>query len=243
MFAAGRTSAAPWFPRPPALPYARRFPERTENVMNLVDKAIEQYAVDHSSRLPPLLGELAAVTREKTTAPQMMVGPIEGNLLRLLVAISGAKRVLEVGTFTGFSALCMASALPEDGELITCEVSEAHAAIARQFFERSPDGRKIKLRMGPAIETMRHQPELSFDLVFVDADKTAYPDYYEEALRLLRHGGLLVGDNTLWSGRVLQPEDESARAIVAFNERAKRDERVDHVLLTVRDGVHVIRKR
>jgi len=211
--------------------------------MNLVDPAIEQYAAEHSSALPPLLGELAAVTREKTTAPQMMIGPIEGNLLRMLVAISGAKRVLEVGTFTGFSSLCMAAALPEDGELITCEVSEEHAAIARHFFERSPDGRKIKLRMGPAIETMRHQPAGSFDLVFVDADKTAYPDYYEEALRLLRHGGLLVGDNTLWSGRVLKPEDDGTRGIVAFNERAKRDERVEHVLLTVRDGVHLVRKK
>jgi caffeoyl-CoA O-methyltransferase len=211
--------------------------------MNLVDKAIEQYAAAHSSKLPSLLEELGAITREKTTAPQMMIGPIEGNLLRLLVAISGARRILEVGTFTGFSAICMASALPEDGELITCEVSEEHAAIARHFFERSPDGRKIKLRMGPAIETMRHQPESSFDLIFVDADKTSYPDYYEEALRLLKHGGLLIGDNTLWSGNVLNPKDDATRGNVAFNQRATRDERVDHVLLTVRDGVHLIRKK
>ncbi len=211
--------------------------------MNLVDKAIEQYAAAHSSKLPSLLEELGAITREKTTAPQMMIGPIEGNLLRMLVAISGAKRILEVGTFTGFSAICMASALPEDGELITCEVSEEHASIARHFFERSPDGRKIKLRMGPAIETMRHQPDASFDVIFVDADKTSYPDYYEEAIRLLKHGGLLIGDNTLWSGNVLDPKDDSTRAIVAFNQRASRDSRVEHVLLTVRDGVHLIRKK
>lgn len=211
--------------------------------MKLVDEAIERYAAAHASALPPLLDELARVTRERTAVPQMMVGPIEGNLLRILVALLGARRVLEVGTFTGFSALCMASALPDDGRLLTCEVNEAHAAIARDFFRRSPDGHKIELRLGPALETLRGERDGAWDLVFVDADKTSYPAYYDEALRLLRPGGLLVGDNTLWSGRVLAPEDDDARAIAAFNEKARRDPRVDHVLLTVRDGVHLIRKR
>jgi len=211
--------------------------------VKLVDEAIERYAAAHASALPPLLDELARVTRERTAVPQMMVGPIEGNLLRILVALLGARRVLEVGTFTGFSALCMASALPDDGRLLTCEVNEAHAAIARDFFRRSPDGHKIELRLGPALETLRGERDGAWDLVFVDADKTSYPAYYDEALRLLRPGGLLVGDNTLWSGRVLAPEDDDARAIAAFNEKARRDPRVDHVLLTVRDGVHLIRKR
>ncbi|WP_373045770.1 O-methyltransferase [Vulgatibacter sp.] len=212
-------------------------------MLTLVDEAIEQYAIDHSSPLPPLFAELAAETRARTTLPQMMVGPIEGNFLRMLVQLTGAKRVVEVGTFTGFSALCMASALPEDGELVTCEISEEHAAIARTFFERSEHGRKIKIRMGPAVETLRHLPEASFDLMFVDADKVSYPAYYEEAMRLLKHGGLLVGDNALWSGNVLEPKDDATRGIVAFNERANRDDRVEHVLLTVRDGMHLIRKK
>ena len=211
--------------------------------MGFVDEAIEAYAIEHSSDLPPLLAELEARTRAETTAPQMMVGPLEGDLLRLLVAISGARQVVEIGTFTGFSGLCMAAALPADGKLITCEVDAKHAAIARSFFERSPDGAKIELRQGPALETVRKLPDASVDLIFIDADKQGYPAYYEEALRLLRQGGLLVGDNTLWGGRVLKPEDENSRAIVAFNQRAKEDERVDHVLLPVRDGVHLIRKR
>lgn len=211
--------------------------------MKIVDEAIETYAIEHSSELPPLLEELAKRTRAETEAPQMMVGPLEGNLLRLLVGLSGARRVLEIGTFTGFSALCMASALPEDGELVTCEMSEKHASIARQFFERSPDGKKIDLRLGPALDTIRQLPADHFDVIFVDADKQGYPAYYEEAMRLLRKGGLLIGDNTLWGGRVLDPQDENTRAIVAFNQRAKNDPRVEHVLLPVRDGVHLIRKR
>lgn len=209
----------------------------------IVDKAIDAYAAEHTSALPPLFDELAEATRSRTTMPGMMVGRIEGNFLRMLVALTGAKRVVEVGTFTGFSGLCMASALPDDGELITCELSEAHAEIAREFFARSPHGRKIHLRMGPAIETLRRMPEASVDLIFVDADKTSYPQYYEEALRLLRHGGLLVADNVLWGGRVLEPKEESDRAIVSFNERVKRDDRVEHVLLTVRDGMMLARKR
>lgn len=211
--------------------------------MHLVSEAIDLYAASHSSDLPPILEEVAAVTREKTTAPQMMVGRIEGGFLRMLVGITGARRVVEVGTFTGFSALCMASALPEDGELITCEISEHHASIARGFFERSPDGAKIELRLGPAIDTLRSLQAGAFDLVFVDADKEGYVAYYEEALRLLRKGGLLVADNVLWSGRVLDPREPSDHAIVAFNEAVRRDPRVEHVLLTVRDGMMLARKR
>jgi len=209
----------------------------------LVPSAIEDYAAAHSSPLPPLLDEVATRTRAETTAPQMMVGKLEGNVLRMLVRLMGAKRVVEVGTFTGYSALCMADALPDDGELITCELNDTHAAIAQEHFDKSPDGRKIHLRKGPAIETLRGLPAESFDLVFIDADKQGYPAYYEEAIRILRKGGLVVGDNVLWSGEVLDPKDESGRAIVAFNELVRRDQRVEHVLLTVRDGMMLARKR
>jgi len=211
--------------------------------MRLVDEEIERYAAAHTGDGPELLEELSRETRERTDAPQMMVGRIEGAFLRLLVALTGARRVVEVGTFTGYSALSMAAALPEDGELITCEVFEKHAAIAREFFEKSPDGKKVKLRFGPAIETLRSLPADSADLVFVDADKQAYPAYYEEAVRILRVGGLLVADNVLWSGRVLDPADDDTRAIVAFNQRVQTDPRVENVLLTVRDGMMLARKR
>jgi caffeoyl-CoA O-methyltransferase len=208
----------------------------------MIDPAIEAYAAEHASPLPALLDELASVTRERTTAPQMMVGKVEGNLLRLLVRLTGARRVLEIGTFTGYSALCMASALPDDGKLVTCEIADAHADIAEEFFARSPDGAKIELRRGRAMETLRTFPDESFDLVFIDADKESYEAYYEEAIRLLRQGGLMVADNTLWSGRVLQPESEEDHAIVAFNKRVMGDPRVEQVLLTVRDGIMLARK-
>jgi len=210
--------------------------------MKIVDPAIEAYTAELASPLPPLLDELAAVTRERTTAPQMMVGKVEGNLLRLLVHLTRARRVLEIGTFTGFSALCMASALPDDGRIVTCEISHAHADIAAEFFARSPDGHKVELRRGPALDTLRGLPDESFDMVFVDADKESYEAYFEEAIRLLVPGGLLVADNTLWSGRVLDPQTESDRAIAAFNRRVAADPRVEQVLLTVRDGILLARK-
>lgn len=211
--------------------------------MEIVSKPLEAYAAAHSTQLPPILDRVAERTRKETTAPQMMVGRLEGNLLRMLVRLSGAKRVVEIGTFTGYSALCMASALPEDGELVTCELSDQHADIAQSFFDESDHGSKIHLRRGAAIATMRELPEGSFDMVFIDADKEGYPDYWDEALRVLRQGGFVVADNVLWSGEVLDPRDSSAKAIVAFNEKVARDARVDHVMLTVRDGMTIARKR
>lgn len=210
--------------------------------MKIVDPAIEAYAAELASPLPPLLDELAEVTRERTTAPHMMVGRVEGNLLRLLVRLVRPRRVLEIGTFTGYSTLCMASALPDDGRIVTCEISDAHADIAAEFFAKSPDGHKIELRRGRALDTLRELPDASFELVFVDADKESYEAYYEESIRLLVSGGLLVADNTLWSGRVLDPKAESDRAIAAFNRRVAADPRVEQVLLTVRDGILLARK-
>jgi caffeoyl-CoA O-methyltransferase len=209
----------------------------------IVDPKIEAYAAEHTLPVPALLEELAEVTRQKTTAPQMMVGRLEGAFLKVLVGLLGARRVVEVGTFTGYSGLWIASALPEGGELITCELSEEHAAIARGFFDKSPDGKKIDLRVGPALETLKTIEAGSVDLIFIDADKVGYSAYYEEGLRILRKGGLVVADNVLWSGRVLDPQEESDRAIVAFNEMVRGDDRVEHVLLTVRDGMMLAREK
>ena len=174
----------------------------------------------------------------------MLIGPFEGALLAMLVRLTGARRVLEIGTFTGYSALCMAEALPAKGKLTTCEIKPERADIARSFFARSPHGHKIKIHLGPALETLAGLPvSASFDFVFLDADKENYVNYYEAVLPCLRPGGLIVADNVLWSGRVLAPKKKSDRAVVRFNNHVRRDPRVECVMLPVRDGVSLIRKR
>ena len=205
----------------------------------LVSPEIEEYVVAHTTPLPPHLEELTRVTHETMESPQMLTGPVEGMLLQCLVWATGARRVLEIGTFTGFSAQMMAAALPEDGVLVTCEIDPKHAAMAREHLQKSPHGRKVDLRVGPALETLESL-EGPFDLVFIDADKTSYTRSYERALELLSPRGLIAVDNTLWSGRVLAPEGESDRAIAEFNDHVHRDARVRNVLLSVRDGVMLI---
>ena len=212
-------------------------------MLTLVPEEIDSYAAAHSTPLPALLEELVTVTREKTgERAQMLSGQLEGTLLHLLAAALGAQRILEIGTFTGFSALMMAAALPEDGKLITCEINPKVISIARSFFQRSPHGRKIEVREGPALQTLKAL-EGPFDLVFIDADKENYIAYYEATLSLLAPNGLIAVDNVLWSGRILNPEDDSSRAIAAFNEHVRQDQRVTQVILTVRDGVMLIRRR
>ncbi|MGW8273320.1 MAG: O-methyltransferase, partial [Thermodesulfovibrionales bacterium] len=149
---------------------------------------------------------------------------------------------VEIGTFTGYSALMMAEGLPEQGELITCERSEQFAGIARRYFRRSPHGGKIRILMGNAAETLREIHDRSVDFVFIDADKKSYVLYYEESLRMIKPGGLIAVDNTLWYGRVLSPQDEDSLAIAGFNMMVSEDSRVEKVLLTIRDGVTLIRK-
>jgi len=210
---------------------------------DITDPAIEAYAAEHSSPEPPLLEELAAATREFSEAHGMMVGRLEGRFLKLLVAISGARRVLEIGTFTGYSALSMAEALPADGQIVTCELSERHGEMAQRFIDRSPYRTMINIRLGPAIETLAVL-DGEFDFAFIDADKPGYLAYYEAVLPLLRSGGLIVTDNVLWSGQVLDVRDESRDTVAlrAFNERVAADHRVECVMLPIRDGVTLIRK-
>jgi caffeoyl-CoA O-methyltransferase len=210
---------------------------------DITEPRLEAYATAHSSPEPPLLAELAAATHEFSGSWGMMVGRLEGRFLKTLVAAIGARRVLEVGTFTGYSALSMAEALPPDGELISCELDERHAAMARSFIERSAYRDLISVRVGPALETLRTL-EGEFDFVFIDADKVTYRDYYEAALPLLAKRGLIAVDNVLWSGRVLDDSDDSAntRAIREFNEHVATDPRVECVIVPIRDGVTLIRK-
>lgn len=210
--------------------------------MDIVSSEAEQYALSRSSEEPELLRRLAEETATKVPFPQMLSGHLEGRLLKLLAQSLQAKRVLEIGTYTGYSALCLAEALPQDGELITCDIDEAATAVARRYWAESPHGDKIRLRLGPALETLESL-EPPFDLVFLDADKENYPKYYEAVLPLLRPGGLLLIDNVLWSMKVLDPKEPSDRAIDALNRRITGDERVEAVLLTVRDGIQLVRKK
>lgn len=208
----------------------------------IVNEAIDKYCFEHTTPLAPLFDELAQVTRSKTRAPQMQVGRIEGAFLRMLVGLSGARRVLEFGTFTGYSAMAMAEALPDDGKIITCDIDPHATAIAKEFWNRSPHGKKIELRLGQALETVQ-KLEGPFDLVFIDADKANYINYWEASIPKLRPGGLIVVDNVLWNGRVLNPQEKSDHAIANFNEHAIKDSRVEIVMLPVRDGMLLARKK
>lgn len=211
-------------------------------MINLISEEIERYAEEHTQPIDPLLDELREETHAKMSDPQMQVGRVEGTLLRLLVRMIGARRVLEIGMFTGYSALMMAEGLPEGGELFTCDIDPKAEEIARRYFSRSPHGKKITIRMGPALATIASL-SAPFDFVFLDADKENYPNYYEAVLPLVATGGLIVADNVLWSGRVLDPREKSDLAIVAFNDLVAADARVEKVLLTVRDGMLLARKR
>jgi caffeoyl-CoA O-methyltransferase len=203
---------------------------------------IETYLFEHTRAPAPIFEEMRARTYAEVPSPQMQVGRVEGALLRILAAAIGARRILEIGTFTGFSGLSMAESLPEDGELITCDIDPKATALAREFFDRTPHGKKIRIVLGDALATLKSlAPPL--DMVFLDADKKHYVDYYEGALPLMRPGGLLLADNALWSGEVLAPETADAKGIAAFNARATADPRVDNVLLPVRDGIMIVRKK
>ncbi len=211
-------------------------------MFEFINQDVEKFAHDHTDPESDLFRRLREETIAEMQYPQMQVGRIEGRFLKMLVRLTGARRVLELGMFTGYSALMMAEGLPEDGRIITCDVDPKAEAIARRYFAESPHGRKIEIRMGPALETIAALTD-PLDMVFIDADKTNYSNYYEACLPLLRPGGLIVADNVLWSGKVLNPEDESTRAIVAFDEQVQADPRVENVCLTVRDGMMLIWKR
>ena len=210
----------------------------------ITDAAIEAYATEHSSPEPDYLERHAEMTRQAfPSLHQMMVGRLEGRLLKMLVAAIGARRVLEIGTFTGYSALSMAEALPEGGQIITCELDPVRADMARRAFESAGFGDRIEVRVGPAIDTVRAL-EGPFDLCFIDAEKTGYPDYYEAVLPKLSDRGVIAVDNVLQAGRVLDADasDASVTAIKQFNDHVASDTRVECVMLPVRDGLTLIRR-
>ena len=211
--------------------------------MDIVPRDIEHYAEAHTSPPPEHLLALAVETELALDFPQMMVGALEGRFLEMLVYSLAPQRVLEIGTFSGYSALSMAAGLPPGGHIVTCDISEKHLAVARRFIEKSPYANVIDIREGPALDTIASL-DGPFDFVFIDADKDNYINYYEAVLPKLSPRGLIAADNTLWSGQVLDSSDtsEGTVAIRAFNDHVRDDPRTEQVQLTVRDGVTLIRK-
>jgi caffeoyl-CoA O-methyltransferase len=207
-----------------------------------ISEDILRYCERHSSPDSSVCRALAKETRVRTRRSSMLTGQVEGAFLSLLARSTGARRVLEIGCFTGYSALKIAEGLPPDGRVITCDIDPKTTLIARRFWTKSPHGKKITLKLGPALETIESL-EGPFDLVFIDADKENYINYWEACVPKVPGGGLILVDNVLWSGSVLDPKEKDDHAIVAFNRHAARDARVDLVMLTVRDGVTMACKK
>ena len=211
----------------------------------ITDPDIEAYCAAHTSAEPPYLAAVEADTRSRFRSQSgMLTGRLEGHFLTLLAAMLGARRILEIGTFTGYSALSMAAGMPDDGTLVSCEIHPDHAAVARANIAASPHAGRIEILEGPALDTLRGLSG-PFDLVFIDADKVTYPDYYDEARRLLAPHGVIALDNSLRDGDVMDPavRDPGTRAIAALNDRIAADSSVDAVLLPIRDGVMLVRTK
>jgi caffeoyl-CoA O-methyltransferase len=217
------------------------------NRRTAIDDTLYDYVVAHGVREHPAQTALREATRSQPHAG-MQIGPDQGQFLAMLARVGGFRRAIEIGVFTGYSALSVALALPDDGTLLACDVSEAYTSVGKPFWAEAGVAHKIDLRIAPAIETLDAQLAAggagSFDFAFIDADKSSYDAYYERCLRLLRAGGLIAIDNVLWGGSVARPaQDADTRALQALNDKIHADERVDVVLLPIGDGVTLARKR
>ena len=210
--------------------------------MNINSKKIEQYCINFSIKENDLLKKLKKHTFESEVAPQMICGPLIGGLLEFLVKISNAKNILEIGMFTGYSTLKMAESLPADGRIHSCEIMEKHINTAKLFFKDSDSFKKIIIHQGDAINKLKKFKPESFDLIFIDADKNNYPNYYEKTKKLLKKGGLAVYDNMLWNGEVLSPKDQETQAIIDTAKLINSNPKLEQLLLPVRDGIMIYRK-
>jgi caffeoyl-CoA O-methyltransferase len=209
-------------------------------------QAVHDYLVAHMPPLDDVQRDLIVETEALGGISMMQIAPEQGAFMTLLTKLVGADRAVEVGTFTGYSALSIARGLPDDGILLCCDVNEEWTAIARKYWERAGVDGKIELRIAPALETLRSLPAgEQFDLAFIDADKENYPNYYEEVLSRLRQNGVILVDNTLWMGAVIDPNatDDQTNVIRKFNDTVAADDRVESVILTIGDGLTLIRKR
>lgn len=207
-----------------------------------------RYLLEHALREPPVLARLRAATAGLAGA-EMQIAPEQGQFLAMLVRLAGARRCIELGTYTGYSSLAVALALPPEGRLLACDVSAQWTRVARQFWAEAGVAERIELRLQPALRTLeelrRDGASRSFDFAFIDADKPNYVAYYERLLELVRPGGLIAVDNTLWGGSVADPaaDDPDTRALRAFNAHVHRDERVDLALVPIGDGMTLLRKK
>ena len=202
---------------------------------------IEDYAERHSKPLSALHNKLWMETYSKTREPGMMAGALEATFLKMLVMLTNARRILEIGMFTGYTTLALAEALPKGGTIVSCEIDLERTEIAKRYFAESPHGSKIEVRLGPASETLKRVLG-PFDICFIDADIEKYAAYYEACMDLVRRGGLIILDNMLHGGRVIDARDEATKQIDELNKRIRNDARVENVLLPVRDGIMLVRK-
>lgn len=213
--------------------------------MHFISEELDDYAVAHSSPEPELLAKLTRETYQKIIQPRMLSGHYQGRILSMISKLKAPKRILEIGTYTGYSALCLAEGLQQDGILHTIDVNEELVDFQRKYFDASGRGEQIIQHLGSAIDIIP-QIEGNFDLVFIDADKPNYPAYFDLILDRLNPGALLLSDNVLWSGKVvepLDPKDISTQALLDYNERVAKEETLESVLLTIRDGLTLSRKR
>ena len=217
-----------------------------DDKFTVLTPALYEYLVAHAPPLDPVLRELRTETAALGPMAMMQIASEQGAFLTLLARAIGARRAVEVGTFTGYSAIAIARGLPPDGHLLCCDVNEEWAAVARRYFRRAGLEDRITLRVAPALDTLRALPDApAIDLAFIDADKTSYRAYYEELLPRMRENGLILFDNVLWSGEVVETSDqtETTAAIRALNDFLARDERVESVMLPIADGLTIARKR
>ena len=209
----------------------------------LKSEDIPDYCRQHSMTDSFLLSDLEKYTWENEDLPQMISGQLVGKFLQSIIIMINAKRIVEVGTFTGYSALQMAEAIPKDGEIHTCELMKKHVNTAQSFFDRSKFGDKISIHEGPALNSLEQLPSNSFDMAFIDADKLHYLEYYKRCFNLIRNGGVIILDNMLWSGTVIAPRDDDSKALRKTGDYIQNDSRVFNILLSIRDGLMLCIKK
>ena len=205
----------------------------------ITQEMILQYCQKHSEQNSPLLMDIEKHTWEHEDVPQMLCGELVGNFLQSSIKMIKAKKIIEVGMFTGFSSLKMAEVLPEGGKIHTCELMNKHIKTAQSFFNNSPHGNKIIIHAGEALESLEQMPRGKFDMAFIDADKINYLEYYKRCLSLIRCGGIIILDNMLWSGNVINPPDVDSKALRETGDFIQKDQRVFNMLLPIRDGLMV----
>lgn len=212
----------------------------------MLSTELEKYLENHSSPVNELLVELRRETYQKTTQPHMLSGDYQGQFLSIISRLIQPKTILEIGTFTGYSALCLAEGMAKDGKLITIDRNEELMYLPKKYFDQSPYADQIDFKIGNALDVLDELKDEIYDLVFVDADKSNYINYYEKVIGQVRKGGVLLVDNVLWYGKVLEeakPNDKDTQVLKEFNDKIAKDDRVEVVILPIRDGISLIRKR